>query len=104
MCVVLHTFLGVNTLYVHVASKMICNIIRENLTSRYDILCTPDMEIKNLTIKFVSRYGNMTYRCYMQQPRQMIETKMSKHVKNMSEEEKFLVYNLLSFKHKLNVF
>ena len=37
LCVVLHTFLGVDTLYVHVASKMICNIIRENLSSRCDI-------------------------------------------------------------------
>ena len=37
LCVVLHTFLGVDTFYVHVASKMICNIIRENLRSRYVI-------------------------------------------------------------------
>ena len=64
LCIVLHTFLGVNTLYVHVASKMICNIIRENLCSRYDIICTPNMKIKNLTKKFVSRYDNMTYNYY----------------------------------------
>ena len=62
LCVVLHTFLGVDTLYVHVASEKICNIIRKNLSSRCDINCTPDMKIKNLTIKFVSRYDNMTYR------------------------------------------
>ena len=53
LCVVLHTFLGEDTVYVHVASKMICNIIRDNLSSRYDFNCTPDMKIKNLTVKFV---------------------------------------------------
>ena len=106
LCVVidLDTLLGVNTLYVPVASEKMCNIILKNLSSRCDINCTPDMKIKNLTIKFVSRYGNMTYRYYMQQLRQMIETKMVKHVRNMSEEEKIFNYNLLTYKHKLNVF
>ena len=103
LCVVLHTFLGVNTLDVHVASKMICNIIRENLCSRCDINCTPDMKIENLTIKFVSRYGNMAYRYYMQQPRPMIESKMVKHIKYMSEEEKNFKCDLLTYKHDLNV-
>ena len=41
------------TLYVHIAGEMICNDIRENLSSKYDINCNPDMEIRNLTIKFV---------------------------------------------------
>ena len=95
MCVVLPTFLGVDTLFVPVAGEKICNIIRENLSSRCDINCTPDMKIKNLTIKFVSRYDNMTY---MQQPRPMIETKTVKHVKSMPEEEKTFNYNLLSYK------
>ena len=104
LCVVLHTFLGVDKFYVLVASKMICNIIREKLNSRYDINCTPDMKIKNLTIKFVSVFDNMTYRHYMQQPRQMIETKMVEDVKNMSEKEKIFAYNLLTYKHKFNVF
>ena len=80
LCVVLHTFFDVETLYVHVAGKMICNIIRENLSSRYDINCTPDMKIKNLTMKFVSRHDNMTYRYQLQQPRPMIESKMVKHI------------------------
>ena len=47
LCVVLHTFLGVDTFCVHVASKMICSIIRENLSSRYDINCTPDVKKKS---------------------------------------------------------
>ena len=68
LCVVLPTFLGVDTLFVHVASKMICNIIRENLNSRNDIDCTPDLKIKNLTIKIVSIYDNKTYKFYVQQP------------------------------------
>ena len=36
----------------------------------------------------------MTYRYYMQQPRQMIETKMVKHIKYMSEQDNFFIYNL----------
>ena len=103
MCVVLHTFLGVDTLYVHVTSKMICNINRENLSSRYDINSTPDMKMKNLTTKFVSRYGNMTYRYYMQQPRPMIESKMVKHIKYMLEEEKSFNDNFLAYKHDLSL-
>ena len=69
------------TLYVHIAGEMICNDIRENLSSKYDINCTPDMEIRNLTIKFVSRYRNMTFRHQLQQPRSLLETKMVKHIK-----------------------
>ena len=78
-----------DTLYVHVAGKMICNIIRKNLISKHGINFTPDLKIKNLTIKFVSRYGNMTYRYYMQQPRPMIETKMVKHVKNVRRRKNY---------------
>ena len=51
--VLLPTFLE-GTLYVHIAGEMICKNIRENLSSKYDINCNADMEIKNLTIKFVS--------------------------------------------------
>ena len=103
LCVVFHTFLGVNTFCVQVASKMICIIIRENLSSRCDINCTPDLKIKNLTKKFVSPYDNMTYRYYMQQPRQMRETKMVKHVKKMPEEE-IDNYSFLTYKHMLSLF
>ena len=87
MHAVLPTFLepfkalyDLRTLYVHIAGKMICNNIRENLSSKYDINCTPDMKIRNLTLKIVSRYGNMVYRYYMQQPGPMIESKMVKHI------------------------
>ena len=104
LCVVLHIFLDVDTFYVHVASKMICNVIRETLSSRYDINCTPDKKLKNLTIKFVSLYDIKTYRYYMQQPRQMIETEMVKHGKNLSQEEKFFNYNLITCKHELSLF
>ena len=96
------TLYDVQTLYVHVAGKMICNNIREYLSSTYDINCTPDMEITNLTIKFVSRYRNMTYRYHMQQPRPMIESKMVKHIKYMSEEE-IDKYNFLACKHMLSL-
>ena len=72
------TLYDVATLYVHVAGKMICNNICENLSSKYETNCTPDMKIKNLSIKFISPYGNMTYRYYMQQPRPLLESKMAK--------------------------
>ena len=101
MRVVLPPFLGwdVGTLYVHVAGKMVCKTICENLRSKYDINCTPDMKIRNLTIKFISRYSNMTYRYQLEQPRPMIESKMVKHLKNKSYEEQINNYNFLTCKH-----
>ena len=102
---VLPPFLGwdVNTLYVHVAGKRICNNIRENLSSEYDINCTLDMKIRNLIIKIiVSRYGSMTYRYQLQQRRPMIESKMVIHIKYMSEGE-IDNYNFLTCKHMLSL-
>ena len=98
-----YTLYDVGTLYVHVAGKMICNNIRENLSSKYDINCTPDMKIRNLTIKFVSRYGKMTYRYQLQQPKPMIESKMDKLIKYMIDEEQSYNYNFLTCKHKLSL-
>ena len=94
------TLSEVGTLYVQIASKMICKTICENLRSKYDINCTPDMKIRNLTIKFISGYSNMTYRYQLEQPRRIIESKMIRHIKNMSEEEQDN-YNSLVCKHKL---
>ena len=105
---VLPTFLDeykvydVGTLYVRVAGKMICKTIFENLRSKYDINCTPDMKIRNLTINVISRYNNMTYRYQLEQPRPLIESKMVKHIKNMSEEQQD-DYNFLVYKHKLTL-
>ena len=79
---------------------MICNDIRKNLSSKYDINCNPDMEIKNITIKFISRCRNMTFRHQLQQPRPMLETKMVKHIKYMSYEEQIDKYKFLTCKHK----
>ena len=89
------------TLFVHVVGKMICNNIHENLCSKYDIKCSPDMKIRNLTIKFVSRYQNMTYRYQLEQPRPILESKLIKHIKNMSPEEHSDKYNFLTCKHEL---
>ena len=98
---VISTFNEKEKLYVHIAGEMICNDIRKSLSSKYNINCTPDMEIRNLTIKFVSRYSNMTFRHQLQQPRSMLETKMVKHIKYMSYEEQDDKYNFLTWKHKL---
>ena len=87
-------------LYVHIAGEMICNDIRENLSSKYDINCNRDMEIRNLTMKFVSRYHKMTFRHQLQQLRPMLETKMVKHIKYMPYEEQSDKYNFLTCKHK----
>ena len=101
MRVVLPPFLGwdVGTLYVHVAGKMICKTICENLRSKYDINCTPDMKIRILTITFISRYSNMTFRYQLEQPRPMIKSKMIKHIKNKSHEEQISNYKFLTCKH-----
>ena len=93
------TLSEVGALYVQFAGKMINKTICENLRSKYGINCTPDMKIRNLTTKFISRYNNMTYRYQLEQPTPMIESKMVKHIKNMSEEEQDN-YNFLVCKHK----
>ena len=67
------TLYEVGTLYVQIAGKMICKTICENLKSKYDINCTPDMKIRTLTKKFFSRHNNMTYRYQLEQPRLIIE-------------------------------
>ena len=94
----LGTFYKLGTLYVQIAGKIICKTNCENLRSKYDINCTPDMKIRNLTIKFISRYNSLTYRYQLEQPRPMIESKMVEYIKNMSEEEQDN-YNFLVCKH-----
>ena len=88
------------TLYIQSAGKMICKTIFENLRSKYDINCTPDLKIRNLRIKFISRYDNMTFRYQLEQPRRILESRIVKHIKNMSGEEQDN-YNFLVCKHKL---
>ena len=106
MSAVLPTFFAeykvydVGTLYFQIAGKMICKTFSENLRSKYDINCTPDMKIRNLRLKFISRYDNMTFRYQLEQPRRILESKMVKHIKNMCEEEQGN-YNFLVCKHKL---
>ena len=79
---------------------MICETICKNLRSKYDINYNPDMKIRNLRIKIVSRYDNMTFRYQLEQPRRILESKMVKHIKNMTEEEQNK-YNFLVCKHRL---
>ena len=92
---------GIDPTYVHMAGKMICKTIREKLNSKHDINCTPDMKISNLTIKFVSRYNNMTIRHRLQQPRSILESKLVKQIKYKSYEEQSDNYNFLTCKHNL---
>ena len=90
----------VGTLYIQIAGKMICKTISENLRSKYGINCTPDLKIRNLRLKFISRYDNMNFRYQLEQPGRILESKMIKHIKNMTEEEQDN-YNFLVCKHKL---
>ena len=90
------------TLYIQIAGKMICKTIYEDLRFKYDINCTPDMKIRNLRLKFISRYDNMTFRYQLEQPRRRLESKMVKLIKNMTEEEQDN-YNFLVCKHKLSL-
>ena len=103
VCLYPNKVYDIGTTYVHIAGKMICNNIRKNLSSKYDIICTLDMKIKNPTIKFVSRHSNMTNRYYMQPPRSMVESKMVKHIKYKSHEEQINKYSFLTCKHELSL-
>ena len=85
------TLYEVGTLYVQIAGKMICKTICENLRSKYDINCTPDMKIRNLTIKFISRYRNMTFRYQLQHSRPMIESKIVKNIKKSHMKNKLII-------------
>ena len=89
----------VGTLYIQIAGKKICKTISENLRCKYGINCTPDVKIRNLRLKFIPRYDNMNFRYQLEQPRRKLESKMIKHIKNMSEEEQDK-YNSLVCKHK----
>ena len=100
--VLVYPFTGLDKLYVHVAGEKICEITQESLNSRYNIKCTHNMHIKNLSGKFISWYANMTCRYQLQQPRPMIESEMVKHLKYMSHEEQINNYNFLTCKHKLS--
>ena len=101
ICLYPNKIYDVGTTYVHVAGKMICNDICKNLSFKYDINCNPDKEIKNVTIKFVSRYRNMTFKHQLEQPGPMLETKMIKHIKYMPYEKQSDKYNFLTCKHSL---
>ena len=59
--------------------------------------------MKNLSIIFISRYGNMTYSYQLEQPRSILESKIVKHIKYVSHEEQVNNYNFLVCKHKLSL-
>ena len=103
LCALVYPFTGIDTLYVHIAGKKISNIIRENLTSRYDNKCTHNMHIKSLSIKFISRYGKMTYRYQLEQPRSVLESKIVNYIKYMSHEEQVNNYISLNCKYRLSL-
>ena len=67
-----------DTLYVHVAGKTIYGDIWEVLSAAYIINPVADILIKILSIEFISRYKNLTFRYQLLQPRTILESKMIK--------------------------
>ena len=61
----------------------------------------PSSIINNLTITIFSYYNSMTLRHHLQQPRRILESKIIKHKKDASEEDKTNKYRFLSTEHNL---
>ena len=57
--------------------------------------------ISDVTITFFSNYKSMTARHKLQQPRKDLESKILKHIKNASDDDKETKYNFLAREYEL---
>ena len=57
--------------------------------------------ISNVTITFFSKYRTMTKKNRFQQPRRVLEFKLLKHIKNMSNADKMFKYSFLTLRYEL---
>ena len=57
--------------------------------------------ISNVTITFFSKYRTMTTKHRFQQPRRVLEFKLLKHIKNMSNADKMFKYSFLTLRYEL---
>ena len=64
------------------------------------ILCSSSI-ISNVAISFFSNYKSMTSKHRLQQPRKGLESKLLKHIKNASYDDKIHKYNFLAHEYEL---
>ena len=57
--------------------------------------------ISNLTITLFSKYKTMTPQHRFHQPRRVLESKLMKHIKNMSYDDKMNKYTFLTLQYDL---
>ena len=57
--------------------------------------------ISNVTITFFSKYKTKTGKHRFEQPRRVLESKLLKHIKNASYDDKIIKYNFLSLEYEL---
>ena len=81
----------------------VCKEIRSFICHRAAIMgkeLFPETIMKNLSITFYSYYYIMTPRYRLQQPRRILESKLLKHITNLSDFEKNDKYGFLSFRSR----
>ena len=61
----------------------------------------PSSIINNLTITIFSYNNSMTPRHRLQSPRRILESRLIKHIKNASENDKMIKYRFLSINYNL---
>ena len=66
-----------------------------------DIILHSSTIISDVTITFFSIYKTMTAKHRFQQPRRVLETKLLKHIKNASDDDKETKYNFLAREYEL---
>ena len=66
-----------------------------------DIKIDSSSTISNVTITLLSNYKSMTAKHKLQQPRRILESKLLKHIKNASYDEKIINYNFLTLEYEL---
>ena len=66
-----------------------------------DIILHSSSIISNVTITFFSIYKTMTAKHRFQQPRRVLESKLLKHIKNASDDDKETKYNFLAREYEL---
>ena len=66
-----------------------------------DIILHSSTIISDVTITFFSIYKTMTAKHRFQQPRRVLESKLLKHIKNASDDDKETKYNFLAREYEL---
>ena len=66
-----------------------------------DIILDSSIIISNVTITFFSNYKSVTAGHKFYQPRSILESKILKHIKNASYDDKIDKYTFLVHKYKL---